>query len=102
MQRAFESGSFVASQSALILGTPLLSILVGTALYGVTVTHSWWRQLGGVLCGVGVVVAIGRLLRSPLLIDGHDARAVRLSGSGLLKRRRDEQRPHHDGGVVDG
>jgi len=99
MQRAFEAGSFAASQSALILGTPLLSILVGGALFGVTATSVLWRQVLGVVVTVLVAGSIAVVLRSPIVAAAHDPGATRLSGTGLLARRK-QQRPHPDGEAV--
>ncbi len=92
MQRAFEAGSFAASQSALILGTPVLSIVVGGALFGVSATDVVWRQVLGSLAALVVAIAISVLLRSPILSASHDPSATRLTGTGLLARR-NAQRP---------
>jgi len=92
MQRAFEAGSFAASQSALILGTPLLSIVVGGALFGVTATTVLWRQIFGALAAMVVVGSIAVVLRSPIVAASHDAHATRLTGNGLVARRK-QQRP---------
>ena len=93
MQRAFEAGSFAASQSALILGTPLLSIVVGGALFGVTATTVMWRQVCGVLAAMVVMSSIAMLLRSPIVAASHDPQATRLTGKGRLARRPKQQRP---------
>jgi hypothetical protein len=88
MQRAFEAGSFAASQSALILGTPLLSIVVGGALFGVTATTVLWRQVLGLLATLVVVASIAVVLRSPIVAAAHDPHATRLTGKGWLARRK--------------
>jgi len=92
MQRAFEAGSFAASQSALILGTPLLSIVVGGALFGVTATTVLWRQVFGFVAVLVVAGSIATVLRSPIVAASHDPHATRLTGKGLLARRK-QQRP---------
>ncbi len=87
MQRAFEAGPFAASQSAIILGTPLFSVLVGAALFGCSASSVPWRILVGALAGCALLVATWWLIASPLVAGAHDDPTThRLTGKGLLAK----------------
>ncbi len=94
MQRAFEAGPFAASQSAIILGTPLSSVLVGAALFGCSATSVPWRIISGALSGCALLAATWWLIASPLVAGAHDDPTThRLTGKGLLAKAIARRRP---------
>ena len=93
MQSAFHAGPFAASQSTLILVNPLVSILIGAALFGEQFRPGWLAH-GAAIAGL-VVMAIGvvGLASSPLIAGVHDdAAGELLAGRGRLARYRASRR----------
>ncbi|MEI8126881.1 MAG: DMT family transporter [Actinomycetota bacterium] len=79
MQRAFETGSFAASQSTLILVNPIASMLLGAVLFGDTFRHGPYR----VVVEIGELLTLGvgaRLLATSPLVASED-------GEGSLRSR---------------
>lgn len=88
MQLAFSAGPFSMSQGALILVNPVASVLFGTATFGCHVVATPPRLSVAAVSAVVLVGSILVVLRSPLVAETGDVGGVRLSGSGLLARRR--------------
>ena len=89
MQNAFHAGPFAASQSALILINPFVSVGLGAWLYGESLPSGAGSVVAGLLAAAAFVVGAVGLCASPLIagVHGTDDRQL-LHGRGLLARRK--------------
>ena len=89
-QNAFHAGPVTASQSALVVVDPLVSIAIGIGLFGDHVQTAGGRLIGEILAMLVLFAGVLSLSRSPLVVhvkteDGDDAHilgARRRGGSG--------------------
>jgi drug/metabolite transporter (DMT)-like permease len=77
-QNAFHAGPVTASQSALVIVDPLVSIAIGIGLFGDHVQTAGGRLIGEVLAMLVLFAGVLSLTRSPLVVhvkteDGGDA-----------------------------
>ncbi len=76
-QNAFHAGPVTASQSALVIVDPLVSIAIGIGLFGDHVQTAGGRLIGEILAMVVLLGGVFSLTRSPLVVhvkseDGQD------------------------------
>jgi len=89
-QNAFHVGPVTASQSALVIVDPLVSIAIGIGLFGDHVQTAGGRLVGEVLAMIVLLVGVFSLTRSPLVVhvkseDGEDIQVLtgrRCNGPG--------------------
>jgi drug/metabolite transporter (DMT)-like permease len=89
-QNAFHAGPVTASQSALVIVDPLVSIAIGIGLFGDHVQTTGGRLVGEVLAMIVLLAGVFSLTRSPLVVhvkseDEQEARLLsgrRGHGSG--------------------
>jgi len=86
MQSAFQAGPFAASQSSLILINPIVSVILGIALFGDTLRHNPVALVGEVATCVALIVGAVFLARSPLVAGAHDENEHSLAGRGQFAR----------------
>lgn len=82
IQSSFNAGPVIASQAALTIVDPLVSVALGIALFGDRLTLSGWHLPAEVLSTVVVVVGVLVLSTSPLVAGATDESA----GSDALVR----------------
>ncbi|HVA04608.1 MAG TPA: DMT family transporter [Acidimicrobiales bacterium] len=76
-QNAFHAGPVTASQSALVIVDPLVSIAIGIGLFGDHVQTAGGRLIGEILAMMVLLAGVFSLTRSPLVVhvkseDGED------------------------------
>jgi drug/metabolite transporter (DMT)-like permease len=89
-QNAFHAGPVTASQSALVIVDPLVSIAIGIGLFGDHVQTAGGRLIGEVLAMLVLLAGVFSLTRSPLVVhvksedeaDAHVLSARRRGGPG--------------------
>jgi drug/metabolite transporter (DMT)-like permease len=79
-QNAFHAGPVTASQSALVIVDPLVSIAIGIGLFGDHVQTTGGRLVGEVLAMIVLLAGVFSLTRSPLVVHvkSEEAEDVRL------------------------
>ena len=95
-QNAFHVGPVTASQSALVIVDPLVSIAIGIGLFGDHVQTGGGRLVGEVLAMIVLLAGVFSLTRSPLVVhvkneeagDLHVLRARRRDGTDTALERR--------------
>jgi hypothetical protein len=80
-QNAFHAGPVTASQSALVIVDPLVSIAIGIGLFGDHVQTSGGRLIGEILGMMVLLAGVFSLTRSPLVVhvkseDGEDTQIL--------------------------
>ena len=80
-QNAFHAGPVTASQSALVIVDPLVSIAIGVGLFGDHVQTAGGRLIGEILAMMVLFLGVFSLTRSPLVVhvkteDGDDAQIL--------------------------
>jgi hypothetical protein len=67
-QNAFHAGPVTASQSALVIVDPLVSIAIGIGLFGDHVQTAGGRLIGEILAMMVLLAGVFSLCRSPLVV----------------------------------
>jgi drug/metabolite transporter (DMT)-like permease len=80
-QNAFHAGPVTASQSALVIVDPLVSIAIGVGLFGDHVQTAGGRLIGEILAMMVLFLGVYSLTRSPLVVhvkteDGDDTQIL--------------------------